>query len=256
MANQRVTDLPAAATLASTDLLYVVQGTAASYSSRSIPLSSFQAGLTGVVGLTGATGAAGNTGPTGSNGTNGTTGSTGSTGATGVALSASYWRYRASTAATTGDPGSGYLLWNDATQVDATALHIHHVNQDNVDMDFFMDLTTPGAQMMLQDADNAANFQTWEVTGIITQLATYDIFPVMLIDSGGTGTTNFANNHNLIVATARTNGHGPWAYRVAALAPTAGDIPDGYMGVWLATGTNVIAMYANVGGVMKSAVLS
>lgn len=83
MANQKVTDLPLAATLASTDQLYVIQGTAAAYSSRSIPLSAFQTGLTGVVGVTGATGVAGVTGATGANGNDGATGATGFTGATG-----------------------------------------------------------------------------------------------------------------------------------------------------------------------------
>jgi hypothetical protein len=123
MANQKVTDLPLAATLAATDLLYVVQGTAASYSSRHIPLSALQSGLTGVVGTTGATGVAG------------ATGSTGATGATGP----------------------------------------------NV---------------------------------------------------------------------------GPWEYEIQPDAPTAGDIPDGYMTVWLATGSGVIALYANVGGIIKSSVLT
>jgi len=136
MANQKVTDLPLAATLAATDFVYVVQGTAASYSSRKIPLSALQTGLTGVVGTTGATGVAGNTGATGADST-----VAGPTGATG--------------------------------------------------------------------------------------------------DVGATGPTV-----------------GPWEYEIHPDAPTAGDIPDGYMSVWLATGPGTIALYANVGGVIRSATLT
>jgi len=81
MADQKLTDLGSAGTLAASDLLYIVQqsGTA----DRKITLSAFQAGLTGVAGGSGA-GPAGATGKTGSTGATGV-GVAGATGATGPA---------------------------------------------------------------------------------------------------------------------------------------------------------------------------
>jgi hypothetical protein len=242
MANQKVTDLPLAATLAATDLLYVVQGTAASYSSRQIPLSALQSGMTGVVGVTGATGSTG------------ASGSTGATGATGQ--STSYWDFKSDGAATSGDPGSGKIIWNNATQIDATALNFSHFDDNGNDLQFLMHLMSPGNQIRIQDADNSANYQEWTLTGPITAFSGYDQFPVMLVSSGGIGTTNFPNNHSLLVIVARVFSAGPWEYKIRSDAPTAGDIPDGYMTVWLATGSGVIALYANVGGVIKSSVLT
>lgn len=87
---QTVPNLGSAGTLASTDLLYVVQqnGTA----DRKVTLAALQAGLSGTVGVTGATGLAGSTGAAGATGAtgagiNGATGATGvgTTGATGLA---------------------------------------------------------------------------------------------------------------------------------------------------------------------------
>lgn len=174
-------------------------------------------GSTGPIGITGATGLTGATGDQGIQGYDGSTGATGPQGATGVGLqgatgyagatglpgadggSASYYDYVADTSATSGDPGTGEILWNNVIQTDASELNISHINADGVDINVFLHLLKLNDRIIIQDANDSANFQNWVVNGTYTEVTTYDVVPVSLDTSGGTGTTGFANGHPIIV---------------------------------------------------------
>jgi hypothetical protein len=65
-----------------------------------------------------------------------------------------------------------------------------------------------GDRVYLQDAANAANYQDWLVASV-TMFSTYGRVTVSLVGSGGTGTTNFANNLDLAVSLLRTGSQGP-----------------------------------------------
>ena len=161
-------------------------------------------GIQGVTGPTGPTGAQGNTGPTGPTGAASTVaGPTGPTGAKGT--SSSLFLYRANTTATSGYPGDGKVLWNNATQISATSLNLSHLTDDGTDIDIFLALLRATEQITIQDQTNSANYQTWTISGSPTNTNpgaanSYWTLPVTLVASAGTGTTNFANNQALFIA--------------------------------------------------------
>jgi len=160
-------------------------------------------GVQGDVGSTGATGIAGADGSTGATGLEGATGATGigATGATGpqgnAGQSASFFDYKAKTTITTGDPTSTHLIWNNATQVSATQINVSHIDKNNVDVDVFLELIKQGDTLILQDATNSNNYQKWTVSAPPVLQTGYVEYPVTLVTSAGTGTTNFSNNHDL-----------------------------------------------------------
>ena len=110
--------------------------------------------------------------------------------------------YKAKTTITSGDPTNGHLIWNNATQISATQLNVSHLTDTPVeDIDLFLSAITSGNKLVVQDRDNSLNYQSWTVSGSPTQVgSTYWTIPVTFIESSGTGTTGFANNHNLLFA--------------------------------------------------------
>jgi hypothetical protein len=167
-------------------------------------------GIQGLKGDTGATGATGNTGPQGLQGIQGIQGNTGSQGPSGG--SSSHYHYTTRTNTTSGDPTTNQLGWNNTTQTSATALRVNHIDRDNQDNSVFLDLINQGDFLIIQDANDAASYQKWEVTSTPTYNSTWDNFPVALLASGGIGTTNFPNTHHvlfIIVAVGNTGPQGP-----------------------------------------------
>jgi len=165
-----------------------------------------------VAGPTGPTGPTGNvsttpgpTGPTGSTGPTGAgpTGPTGPTGAQGT--SSNLFLYRANTTSTSGYPGDGDILWNNATQISATSINVSHLTDANVDIDIFLALLSVGEQIVVQSQSASADFQIWTISGAPTNVNpgaanSYWTYPVTLNSSGGTGTTNFTSGQTLFLA--------------------------------------------------------
>ena len=178
-------------------------------------------GPQGAVGATGVTGPIGPTGPTGSIGITGATGvigisgATGPIGATGIAgpsgatgpqgYSSSLFRYKAKTTITTGYPGDGHIIWNNATQTSATVISISHLTDENIDIDIFLAQLMATENITIQDQTASTNYQIWRITSAPTNVSpgtstSYWTLPVTLVSSSGTGTTNFANNHAIFAA--------------------------------------------------------
>lgn len=162
-------------------------------------------GATGPPGEASTTGATGPTGPTGDTGPTGATGPTGSTGATGptgppgsAGASSSYYQYQADNGAT---PITGHISWsNFGTQTSSTYIRVNHIDQIGIDIDVFLNLIQQGNQLIIQDANVSANYQTWLVSGtpIPNTGSGYAQFPITLVASGGA--SNFTNNHQIILA--------------------------------------------------------
>lgn len=131
-------------------------------------------------------------GPAGANGLDGQDGS-----------SSSYFFYRTKTTITSGDPLATHVRWNQTAQTTSTELGISVETDDNVDITIFLKLLQVGDTIIIQDKDVSANFQTWEVSASITDNTTWISVPVTFINSGGTGTSNFANNLPVILAITR-----------------------------------------------------
>jgi hypothetical protein len=123
--------------------------------------------------------------------------------------SSSHYHYKAKTNTLTGDPTNTHLGWNNATQTSSTALRVSHIDQDNQDDQVFLDLVNQGDILIIQDKNDSANYQKWEVTGTPTYNPTWDNFPVTLLASAGTGTTNFANNESLLLIIISVGAVGP-----------------------------------------------
>jgi hypothetical protein len=131
-------------------------------------------------------------GPVGPAGTDGQDGS-----------SSSYFFYRTKDTIIVGDPLVKHIRWNNATQISSTELGISTETEDGVDITIFLQLLEVGDILVIQDKDVAGNFQTFKVESPITVFSTYVSVPVDFQDSGGTGTTNFANNLEVILAISR-----------------------------------------------------
>jgi hypothetical protein len=101
---------------------------------------------------------------------------------------------------TTPPPATGYIEYNNATQISATTITVHDETQDGINIDIFLALIRTGTPLVIQDKDDHLNYQIWEVSGTPTDNTTYWSIPVTLTSSGGTGTSNFANNHNVFIA--------------------------------------------------------
>src|SRR5579859_75757 len=163
-------------------------------------------GTTGAAGPTGATGATGPLGPTGAAST--VPGPTGPTGPAGE--SASVWLYKADTSSTAGNPAAGSMQWNNATQTSATALFLNVLTTDGFDVTTFLSTIQSGQPIIVQDQNVSANFQKFTVSGAVTgPSAGVFTIPVTLVSSGGTGTTGFANNHQLTDIIIRQGQTGP-----------------------------------------------
>ena len=130
-------------------------------------------------------------------------------------------------------------MWNNATQVNATQLLVSHLTDDNIDIDIFLAQLKNTEQITVQDASNSANYQTWQINGSPTNTFpgasnSYWTYPVTLIASGGTGATNFANNHNIFLAL------------ISGITGSTG--PTGVIGVSGATGaTGVVGVSGATG---------
>jgi hypothetical protein len=158
----------------------------------------------------------------------GATGATGPQGGTGdPGGSTSVFRYRARTTPTSGDPGPGKVIWNNATQISATALLLDILTDDGLDVTLGLDNLAAGDVIYLQDWNTAANYQRWTVSSPATDLTGYWSVPVTFVNSAGTGTTGFPLNTLLALRVVK----------VGAVGVTGAAGPTGATGSVGATGS-------------------
>ena len=154
-------------------------------------------GSTGPQGNTGATGNTGGTGPQGNTGNNGNTGATGAQGEPGQ--SSNYYSYKVHTTTQTPPTGDGEIRYNNATQTSSTVLYVDHLDNTGDDIDIFLSLLKQNDNLIIQDANNSNNYQTWRINSAPTVILNdYTSIPVTGITSAGTGTSGFANNHQVL----------------------------------------------------------
>lgn len=153
----------------------------------------------------------------GDKGDTGSAGGAGSTGATGPNVGLDYqW-----STATSGDPGTGKVLVNNATPSSATVLHISEANRQVASQAGYIatwdDSTTTSARGVIRilDVSNpGTNFLEYMITGSLTDAGGYDTFPVSYV--GGAGT--IANNSIVSIMFNRTGDTGTAAGDVTAAA--------------------------------------
>jgi hypothetical protein len=146
----------------------------------------------------------------------------------------------ANTSITSGYPGDGDILWNNATQTSATQINVSHLTDNNIDVDIFLSLLTVGEQIIIQSQTSSSSYQTWTISGTPTNVNpgaanSYWTYPVTLSASGGAGTTGFANGASLFLAlvngvsgpTGSTGPTGPTGAASTVAGPTG---PTGVSG--------------------------
>lgn len=102
-------------------------------------------------------------------------------------------------------PSNRYLRYNNLTQTSSTSLYISHLNAQDSDIDQILSSIVPGDTLLIKDAGNAANYQKFNVTGSVNPGNNdYVQVPVGLVNSGGTGSSGFANNLDVVIALYRS----------------------------------------------------
>ncbi len=189
-----------------------IEGTISSYSGSTLSITADKSLGSGTytswtIGIAGQPGAAGATGATGAAGATGATGAAGATGATGPNTGLDY----AFNTATSGDPGSGKLLFDNATPASVTSINISKTGRNAESLG-----TLIGAQ---DDSTNTAHrghlrvftvsdrtkFIEVEYTSTFTDNSTYWTIPVSSVSASGSLP---ANNDVLAVMFERTGNNG------------------------------------------------
>ena len=113
------------------------------------------------------------------------------------------FKQSAKTTITSGNPGTGHIIWNNATQASATQINVNHIDQNGDDIDIFLALLTQGQIITIQDQAISANYQKWQITGTPVYVSpTYWEYPVTLI----TSTHSFSNNDQVLLAIISPSG--------------------------------------------------
>jgi hypothetical protein len=190
-------------------------------------------GPTGATGPQGPQGPQGDTGPTGATGPQGPTGATGPQGLSGpqgpAGQSSNIYDYKAKTGQTSGDPGSGNIIWNNATQQSATELIFSHVDSNSQDIEYLLAFLRTGDTIRIQDALISENYQQWALTASpVVTTGSYVTFAVSL----STSTHSFSNNDSVLAIVRHVGDIGP----TGPQGPTGLTGPQGPQGVQGDTG--------------------
>ena len=96
---------------------------------------------------------------------------------------------------------SGDVVYNNVIQSLATVIYISHLTRDNVDIEIFFENVSSLNDLYIQDQNNSSNFIRYNITGTPTIIPNaYILIPVILGTSGGTGSTSFGTNHNILLS--------------------------------------------------------
>jgi len=169
-------------------------GTSGSDGSSGTSGSNGTDGSSGTSGSSGSDGSSGTSGSNGTDGSSGTSGSNGTDGSSGTSgLSSSFFNYKAKDTITSGNPGSGHIIWDNAIQSGATSINVSDIDQLGNNVDIFLSNLASGSTISLQDQSSHLNYQEWTLgTGVDN--GTYWTFPVTL----QTATYSFPNNHDML----------------------------------------------------------
>jgi hypothetical protein len=96
---------------------------------------------------------------------------------------------------------AGNVEYNNADQSLATFVYISHLTRDNIDIEVFFQNVSTLNILYLQDQNVSTNYIRYDITGSPTIVANFYIsVPVLVIDSGGTGSTSFGTSHNILLS--------------------------------------------------------
>ena len=117
--------------------------------------------------------------------------------------SLTFYTYKIFTNSTSGAPPQGSILYDNSTQITANNINISAFTDEGVNLEYIYSFLEPFNQLKIQDKENSLNYQTFLVANVPTVQNLglsncYIEIPVTLLESNGTGNTNFANNLSVI----------------------------------------------------------
>ena len=108
-----------------------------------------------------------------------------------------FYQYRFSTSTT--PTVVGHIQYNNANPILTTTVWVNHITDDAIDIDFYLAQIGIGDILYIQDKNLSTNFAKYIVTSSTQPVFnSYWAFGVTYANSEGTGTTGFANNHQII----------------------------------------------------------
>lgn len=106
-----------------------------------------------------------------------------------------YFLYQSSTDITVPPSISQHVQYNNSVQPSATIVWINHITDDGIDIDFYLAQVGIGDILYFQDRNNSTNWIKYAVTSRTIFVNNYVQYGVTYVNSEGTGSTNFPNNH-------------------------------------------------------------
>jgi hypothetical protein len=100
---------------------------------------------------------------------------------------------------TTPPAANGRIKYSNATQINSANLYVSAITDEGMDVEVLISLLNVGTILLIQDENDAANYQKWQISSTPTFQSISDSYtiPVTLLTSAGTGTSNFPNNHEV-----------------------------------------------------------
>jgi hypothetical protein len=121
-----------------------------------------------------------------------------------AAPGASYLLYKASTS-TSGDPGPGFIRWNNSTLMSATQIYIDYIddqeNPTGVNISQYLSKVKAGSILWIQHRNDSTVYQRWEVTSAVDS-GGYFTYGVTLLDSANFATVTANTNLALQISVA------------------------------------------------------
>jgi hypothetical protein len=115
--------------------------------------------------------------------------------------SSNIYLYNNHSAVLTPPPSNGEVAYNNSVQDSATIVYISHLTRDGIDVEVFYQSINSLYDLYIQDQNTSINFIRYNITGSIILVSnSYIAVPVLKVDSGGTGATDFGSGHNVILS--------------------------------------------------------
>lgn len=112
-----------------------------------------------------------------------------------------FYLYKSHTNTPAPPPANGFVYYNNSNQSLATIIYISHLTDDVIDIEVFFNNLNQINDVYLQDKNNSINFIKYNITGTPTiTINSHITIPVSVISSGGSGSSSFGVNHDILLS--------------------------------------------------------
>ena len=105
------------------------------------------------------------------------------------------YQYQNDTSVITPPSTNGHINYDNNNQSLATVIYINHMTNDNIDIDIFLSQILPNDIIYIQDKNSSLNWIRYNVISTTIYNNYYTKIIVSYIDSEGSGSSSFGNNH-------------------------------------------------------------